>query len=175
MEVEVSQRISEGNKERTQKFKGIIIKTAGKNELEKTITVRRKVGAFGVEKIFAIHSPTVEKIEVFRQFKVKRKSIKFIRDLTGKAARLKEVPTSTAELNAEKALPVVVHSEEVVVVSPKGEAKVETEVVQEKNGKEELIETAEEVETKEKAGETLEEVVEEAEKEVEEKKESKEK
>jgi hypothetical protein len=91
MEVEVSQIIKEGGKERTQKFKGIIIKTAGKTPLEKTITVRRKVGAFGVEKIFPIHSPTIAKIEVLRQFKVRRKSIKFIRDLTGKAARLKEV------------------------------------------------------------------------------------
>ena len=91
MEVEVYQIIKEGNKERVQRFKGLVIKTAGKSELEKTITVRRKVGAFGVEKIFAIHSSTIEKIEILRQFKVRRKSIKFIRDLTGKAARLKEV------------------------------------------------------------------------------------
>lgn len=91
MEVEVSQKISEGGKERVQKFKGIIIKTAGKNPLEKTITVRRKIGAFGVEKIFAVHASTIEKIEILRQFKVRKKSIKFIRDLTGKAARLREI------------------------------------------------------------------------------------
>lgn len=91
MEVEVYQIIKEGNKERIQRFKGLVIKTAGKSELEKTITVRRKIGAFGVEKVFAVHSTTIEKIEVIRQFKVRRKSIKFIRDLTGKAARLKEV------------------------------------------------------------------------------------
>jgi large subunit ribosomal protein L19 len=91
MEVEVYQIIKEGNKDRIQRFKGLVIKTAGKSELEKTITVRRKIGAFGVEKVFAIHSPTIEKIEILRQFKVRRKSIKFIRDLTGKAARLKEV------------------------------------------------------------------------------------
>lgn len=91
MEVEVYQVIKEGTKERIQRFKWIIIKTAGKTPLEKTITVRRKVGAFGVEKIFPIHSPNIQKIEVLRQFKVRRKSIKFIRWLTGKAARLKEV------------------------------------------------------------------------------------
>ncbi len=91
MEVEVHQIIKENGKERTQRFKGLVIKTAGKSELEKTITVRRKVGAFGVEKGFAIHSSTIDKIDVLRQFKVRRKSIKFIRDLTGKAARLKEV------------------------------------------------------------------------------------
>lgn len=91
MEVEVYQTIKEGNKERVQRFKGIIIKTAWKTPLEKTITVRRKVGAFGVEKIFPIHSPNIQKIEILRKFKVRRKSIKFIRELTGKAARLKEI------------------------------------------------------------------------------------
>lgn len=91
MEVEVYQIIKEGNKERVQRFKGLVIKTAWKSPLEKTITVRRKVWAFGVEKVFAVHSSTIQKIEIIRQFKVRRKSIKFIRDLTGKAARLKEV------------------------------------------------------------------------------------
>ena len=105
MEVEVYQKIKEWNKERIQRFKWIIIKIAGKSELEKTITVRRKVGAFGVEKIFAVHAPSIEKIEVLRQFKVRRKSIKFIRDLTGKAARLKEVWIKKDELNKARKLP----------------------------------------------------------------------
>ena len=87
----VSLKVTEGAKERIQRFKGVVIKTAGKSALEKTITVRRKVGAFAVEKIFAIHSPTIDKIEVLRTFKVRRKSIKYIRNLTGKAARLKEI------------------------------------------------------------------------------------
>lgn len=91
MEVEVYQTIKEGNKERIQRFKGIIIKTAWKTPLEKTITVRRKVWPFGVEKIFPIHSPWIQKIEVIRKFKVRRKSIKYIRNLTWKAARLKEI------------------------------------------------------------------------------------
>jgi len=91
MEVEVHQIIKEWNKERIQKFKWLVIKTAWKSELEKTITVRRKIGAFGVEKVFAVHSPTIKQIDVLRQFKVRRKSIKFIRALTGKAARLKEI------------------------------------------------------------------------------------
>jgi len=128
MEVEVYQIIKEGNKQRVQRFKGIIIKVAGKSELEKTITVRRKVGAFGVEKIFAVHSPTIEKIEVLRQFKVRRKSIRFIRELTGKAARLKEIKKDAATLNAPKALPKV-ETAEVKVEAPKAEtetAQVET-------------------------------------------------
>lgn len=91
MEVEVYQVIIEWNKSRIQRFKGIIICVAWKTPLEKTITVRRKVWYFGVEKIFAVHSPTIEKIEIIRQFKVRRKNISFIRNLTWKAARLKEI------------------------------------------------------------------------------------
>ncbi len=112
MEVEVYQKIKEGNKERVQRFKGIIIQTAWKSELEKTITVRRKVGAFGVEKIFAVHSPTIEKIDVLRQFKVRRKSIAFIRDLTGKAARLKEVAIKKEDLNTARILPASTQAEQ---------------------------------------------------------------
>ncbi len=93
MEVEVSQIIKENWKERIQKFKWVVIKTAGKSALEKTITVRRKVWPFGVEKIFPIHSPTVDKIEISRQFKVRRKNIGYLRTAQGKDARLKEIKT----------------------------------------------------------------------------------
>ena len=91
MEIEVHQIIKEWSKERIQGFKGLVIKTAGKSALENTITVRRKIGSFGVEKVFAIHSSTIKEIDIIRQFKTRRKSIKFIRELTWKAARLKEV------------------------------------------------------------------------------------
>lgn len=127
MEVEVYQKIKEWNKERIQRFKGIIIRLAGKSELEKTITVRRKVGAFGVEKIFAVHSPSIEKIDVLRQFKVRRKSITFIRDLTGKAARLKEVPIKKEQLNAPRKLPTTTQAEQ----SPQVETPTTSESVQE--------------------------------------------
>ena len=92
MEVEVSIKVKESdNKVRIQKFKGIIIKNAGKSPLEKTITVRKKVWPFGVERVFPIHSPSIDKIEVIRQFKVRHKYIKFVKNLSGKAARLKEI------------------------------------------------------------------------------------
>ena len=91
MEVEIHQKIVEWEKERIQKFKGIIINVAGKTPLEKMITVRKKVGPFGVEKIFPIHSPSVAKIEILRQFKVKKKSIAFIRHSSGKESKLKEI------------------------------------------------------------------------------------
>jgi len=103
-----------------------IIKVAGKSELEKTITVRRKIGAFGVEKIFAVHSSTIEKIEVLRQFKVRRKSIKFIRELTGKAARLKEIKMSKDTLNAPRTLPTF---EAPKVEAPKAQEEAPAEEV----------------------------------------------
>ena len=91
MQVEVSQRIREGDKSRIQKFEGIVIKTGGKTHGEKTFTVRRVTNGLGVEKTFPISCPTLEGVEVIRQYKVNRKNIRFIRDLKGKSARLKEV------------------------------------------------------------------------------------
>ena len=91
MQVEVSQRIREGDKSRIQKFEGIVIKTGGKTHGEKTFTVRRVTNGLGVEKTFPISCPTLEGVEVIRQYKVKRKNIRFIRELKGKSARLKEV------------------------------------------------------------------------------------
>lgn len=128
MEVEVHQIIKENDKSRIQKFKGLVIKTAGKSEMEKTITVRRKVGAFGVEKIFSIHSTTIEKIDVIRKFKVRRKSIKFIRDLTGKAARLKEIRIPHAELNVprEIIIPEIAKKAPAKAAPKKEEVKAET-------------------------------------------------
>ena len=127
MEIEVYQKITENGKTRVQRFKGVVIKTAGKSLLEKTITVRRKVGAFGVERVFAVHSPTIEKIEILRQFKVRRKSIKFIRGLTGKAARLKEVPMGEIEYS-KKPVKEEPKKVEEKVEAPKEEVKTETPV-----------------------------------------------
>lgn len=91
MEVEIHQTIKEGEKSRIQKFRGLVIRTKGASPLDKTITVRKDVDGIGIEKIFPIHSPAIAKIEVLRSFKVRRKYISFIRNLRGKAARLKEI------------------------------------------------------------------------------------
>ncbi len=91
MEIEVHQIIKEGEKERIQIFKGIIISMKGKTTLDKVITVRADVDGIGIEKIFPINSPFIAKIVVLRQFKVRRANIGYIRELTGKAARLKEI------------------------------------------------------------------------------------
>ncbi len=91
MEVEVHQIIKEGEKERIQIFKGLIIAQRGKTALDKVITVRADIEGIGIEKIFPVNSPFIAKIVVLRRFKVRRKNIGYIRNLTGKAARLKEI------------------------------------------------------------------------------------
>lgn len=90
-EIEVHQKIKDGDKERIQIFRGLVVSHKGDTPLSKMITVRATLDGIGIEKIFPLHSPYIAKIVVLRQFKVRRKSIKFIRDLTGKAARLKEI------------------------------------------------------------------------------------
>jgi large subunit ribosomal protein L19 len=91
MEVEVHQILREGDKERIQKFKGLIISHKGATPLTYVITVRADVDGIGIEKIFPVNSPAIAKIVVLRQFKVRRNNIGYIRDLSGKAARLKEI------------------------------------------------------------------------------------
>lgn len=91
MEVEVHQIIREGDKERIQKFRGLIIAMRGATPLSRMITVRADVDGIGIEKIFPVNSPAIAKIEVLRKFKVRRNNIGYIRNLSGKAARLKEI------------------------------------------------------------------------------------
>ena len=91
MEVEVHQIIKDGDKERIQKFKGLIISMRGSSPLTRMITVRADMDGIGIEKIFPINSPFIAEIKILRKFKVRRNNIGYIRNLTGKAARLKEI------------------------------------------------------------------------------------
>ncbi len=102
MQVEVSQRITEGDKSRVQKFEGVVIRTGGKTHGEKTYTVRRVAGGFGIEKTFPVSCPTVEGVKIIRQYKVNRKNIRYVRGLEGKSARLKEVKASVSKEAAPK-------------------------------------------------------------------------
>jgi large subunit ribosomal protein L19 len=77
--VRVYQRIKEGGKERTQVFEGIVIARKHGNEIGATITVRKEISGIGVEKIFPIHSPTIEKIEILRKGKRKRAKLYYLR------------------------------------------------------------------------------------------------
>ena len=90
MEVEIHQRITEGGKSRIQKFRGLVIKSVGKTIGEKAFTVRREVNNHGIERVFPVACPTLEKIDIIRQYKVRRKNIGYIKSLQGNAARLKE-------------------------------------------------------------------------------------
>ena len=87
--VRVSIRVKEGSRERTQVFEGTVIakKHGG---IEETITVLRVSYGVGVEKVFPLHAPTVEKIETIRRGKVRRAKLYYLRDRVGKAAKVKE-------------------------------------------------------------------------------------
>jgi large subunit ribosomal protein L19 len=87
--ITVHYKIREGNKERIQQFRGVVLQRAGTGHTE-TFTVRKMSGNIGVERIFPIASPFIDKIEVNKYGKVRRARIYYIRDLTGKKARIKE-------------------------------------------------------------------------------------
>jgi large subunit ribosomal protein L19 len=87
--ITVHYKIKEGNKERIQTFQGVVLQRAGKGATE-TFTVRKISGNVGVERIFPISSPFVEKIEVNKRGMVRRARIFYLRNLTGKKARIKE-------------------------------------------------------------------------------------
>ena len=87
--VDVHCRIVEGDKERIQVFSGTVIARKGAG-VHGTFTVRRIVNNEGVERIFPLHSPKIEKLEVRRKSKIRRAKLYYLRDLTGKATRLKE-------------------------------------------------------------------------------------
>ena len=88
--VAVHVKVVEGTRERIQIFEGLVIKIKG-GGIRETFTVRRVAYGVGVERTFPLHSPRIDKIEVKRHGKVRRAKLYYLRNLTGKAARLKEV------------------------------------------------------------------------------------
>jgi large subunit ribosomal protein L19 len=87
--VRVHVKVREGDKERIQVFEGMVI-GQHRGGSRATFTVRKVSFGQGVERIFPLHSPTIEKVEVVRGAKVRRAKLYFLRDLKGKAARMKE-------------------------------------------------------------------------------------
>ncbi len=87
--VNVHVRVVEGDKERIQQFQGVVIGRSGSGS-KKTFTVRKISNGVGVERIFPVFSPRLAKIEVVRFGKVRRSKLYYLRDLRGKAARIKE-------------------------------------------------------------------------------------
>tara|TARA_A100001037_G_C15116837_1_gene621824 strand:- start:1223 stop:1570 length:348 start_codon:yes stop_codon:yes gene_type:complete len=88
--ITVYYKIKEGNKERTQFFKGDVIQRKGGKTTE-TFTIRKISNGVGVERIFPVNSPLIEKIEINKKGKVRRARIFYLRNLTGKKARIKEI------------------------------------------------------------------------------------
>ena len=87
--ITVAYRIKEGNKERIQQYRGVVIRISG-NEDKKRFTVRKISDGIGVERIFPIESPFIEAIKVNKFGKVRRAKLYYLRNLTGKKARIKE-------------------------------------------------------------------------------------
>lgn len=88
--ITVTYRIKEGDKERLQKFRGVVLQLSGATPFTKTFTVRKISGGVGVERIFPFQSPFIESIEVNKVGHVRRARIFYLRKLSGKKARIKE-------------------------------------------------------------------------------------
>lgn len=149
--VRVHERIQEGNKERVQVFEGLVISMhKGHSPTDTSFTVRRIVSGVGTEKVFALHSPKIEKIEVKKVAKIRRAKLFFLRGRRGKAARLSERFTTADEfaLAAE-------------IEEAPAEEEANTEEAPEETPAEEVAETKEE-EAPEAAEEVKEEASEEA-------------
>ena len=88
--IRVHNKIKEGNRERVQIFEGTVLKIQG-GGARTTFTVRKESSGIGVEKTWPIHSPNVEAVDVVRRGKVRRAKLFYLRGLSGKAARIKEI------------------------------------------------------------------------------------
>ena len=117
--IKVHQKIKEGDKERIQIFEGVIIAKKHGKGISGTITVRKIVDGIGVERVFPMHSPSIDKIEVVRHGKVRRAKLYYLRTAKGKKARLKKVEFAAAiadkpaEEQAVEAAPVEVEATKV--------------------------------------------------------------
>ena len=130
--VHVHQKIKEGEKERVQIFKGLVIRVNAGHKTDKTFTVRKVVEGVGVEKIFPFHSPMIEKIEIVKQGRVRRAKLFYMRNLAGKSTRLRETAMEMGMLeegSSEANAPV--EKEEATVVE-------ETPVVEDVKAEEEV-------------------------------------
>ncbi len=139
-ELKVHVRVIEGNKSRVQVFQGVVIARQGSGVRE-TFTVRKISYGVGVERIFPVHAPVIEKIEVVRRGEVRRAKLYFLRDLRGKAAKIRErrvadelVPSTGAAVTEAEIAAVL---DEVPAIVEETPAEVEASVATEAEGSEE--------------------------------------
>lgn len=134
--VRVHQRIREGNKERVQIFQGLVIRTDNKGSHTSRITVRRISSGVGVEKSFLLHSPLVVKVEVTKRSKVRRNYLTYMRERTGKRARLTGVDFDREAVNsvrdeAAEAEEAKLHEQVAAEAAAKAEEKAKEEAERE--------------------------------------------
>lgn len=157
--VRVHERIQEGGKERVQVFEGLVISVhKGSTSADTTFTVRRIASGIGVEKVFALHSPKIDKIEVKKVARVRRAKLFFLRGRRGKSARLSERFTTADEFAVAAPPEPEVVEEEVAEEAPVEEVKKD-------DATEEKVEDKKEEASEEKKEEVKEEPKEEAKKE----------
>jgi large subunit ribosomal protein L19 len=130
--VRVHQKIREGNKERIQIFQGLVIRTDKKGSHTSRITVRRISSGVGVEKSFLLHSPLVVQVEVTKRSKVRRNYLSYMRERTGKAARLNAVDFDAKAVNdvhdeAAEAEEAKLHEQAKAEAAAKAEEKAKEE------------------------------------------------
>jgi len=119
-ELKIHVRVIEGNKSRIQTFQGVVISRQGSGVRE-TFTIRKLSYGVGVERTFPVHTPVIEKYEVLRHGDVRRAKLYYLRDLRGKASKIKERRGADGE--------IIVTETPVVEAAPKVEAATETPVV----------------------------------------------
>ena len=138
--VKVTQKIKEGEKFRLQTFEGVVIRVDRKESHTARIVVRKVTSGVGVEKSYLIHSPLVEKIEITKRSKVRRNNLKYLRDRSGKSARLAAKDFDRAAVNDVKEVEVVEEPVEAPADEVKEEVKTE-EVKEETKAEESKAET----------------------------------
>jgi large subunit ribosomal protein L19 len=132
--VRVHQKIVEGGKERVQVFEGLVIRVSRKNSLSSTFTVRRIASGVGVEKVYLIHSPNILKIEVTKRSHVRRNYLTYMRERTGKSARLSSVDFDKSAVNDVR--DETAEAEEEKIQEQKAEAHEQKEAKKAKEEKE---------------------------------------
>ena len=125
--VKVHQKIKEGSKERVQIFQGLVIRTDRTGSHTSRITVRRIASGVGVEKSFLLHSPLVEKVEVVRRSKVRRNFLSYLRNRSGKSARLTAKNFDRAAVNDVRDLEAEAEEERIKAEAAKEAASKQAE------------------------------------------------
>ena len=145
-EIKIHVRVIEGNKSRIQVFQGIVIRRQGSGVRE-TFTIRKLSYGVGVERTFPIHTPVIEKYEMVRRGDVRREKLYYLRDLRGKASKIKERRGADNEFIVEAPAPVkpaAAKVEEVVAEAPVVETPVVEEAVAEATQSDVVVIPAEE-------------------------------